>query len=411
MTVRSRFWLLAALRWLPTGLIVPVVALLPLDRGLSVAQMGVALAMQGVVVLCLELPTGGLADALGRRPVFLAAAIVAVAAYCLVALAHDLQAFMLASALMGAFRALDSGPLNAWFVDSVHDDETVTDRAGAVARGLSGYASIVGLSIAAGALLSGALVAWSPMGRADSLALPYWIAAGLGVVQVVAGAVLMTEDRSARTGGVMASLKAAPAVVAEGAQLLRHSRVLRALVTISLLWGFGMIAFESLMPVRLAELLGDRDAAATVMGPVTAAAWTVSAVGAAMVPIVLRRWTLVQASVALRILQGATVVGMGLALGPVGLVLGLLATYALHSAAGALYETLLHEQVDNRHRATVLSLASMMMHPGGSLGGILLGALATSASTAAALVVGGLVLAAAAPLFLVREALPTRVAV
>lgn len=408
MTVRSRFWLLAALRWLPTGLIVPVVALLPLDRGLSVAQLGVALAVQGVVVLCLELPTGGLADALGRKPVFVASAAVAVAAYCLVALAHDLRAFMAGSALVGVFRALDSGPLNAWFVDSVHDDETVVDRAATVARGLSGYAGIVGLAIAAGAVVSGLLVAWSPLGRADSLALPYWIAAALGVVQVVVAVALMDEDRSGRAGGAIASLKAAPAVVREGAQLLRQSRVLRALVAISLLWGFGMVAFEALTPVRLAELLGDRDDAAAVMGPVTAAAWTVSAVGAAAVPLVLRRWSLVQASVALRILQGATVVAMGLALGPIGLVLGLLATYALHSAAGAIYETLLHEQVDNRHRATVLSLSSMMMHPGGSIGGIVLGVLATGVSTAFALMVGGVVLAAAAPLFLVREAVPVR---
>lgn len=408
MTIRSRFWLLAALRWLPTGLIVPVVALLPLDRGLSVAEMGLVLAVQGVVVLCLELPTGGLADALGRKPVFMASAVVAVAAYCLVARAHDLQAFMVASALMGVFRALDSGPLNGWFVDSVHDDPMVTDRAATVARGLSGYASVVGLSIAMGALLSGLLVAWSPLGRADSLALPFWIAACLGAVQIVAAAVLMDEDRSARTGGALTSLKATPGVVADGVRLLRSSRVLRALVTISLLWGFGMIAFETLMPVRLAELLGDRDDAAAVMGPVTAAAWAVSALGAAMVPLALRRWSLVQASVALRVMQGGTVVAMGLALGPVGLVLGLLATYALHSAAGAIYETLLHEQVDNRHRATVLSLASMMMHPGGSVGGIVLGALAAGVSTAFALLVGGVVLAAAAPLFLVREAVPAR---
>lgn len=46
------------------------------------------------------------------------------------------------------------------------------------------------------------------------------------------------------------------------------------------------------------------------------------------------------------------------------------------------------------------------MHPGGSIGGIVLGAVATGVSTAFALSVGGLVLAAAAPLFLVREAVP-----
>ncbi len=157
------------------------------------------------------------------------------------------------------------------------------------------------------------------------------------------------------------------------------------------------------MPLRLAELLGDgSEGAATLMGPVTAAAWAVSAVGAAMVPWLVGRWSMVAVSVALRLLQGATVVGMGLALGPLGLVTGLLATYALHSASGAIYETLLHEQVDNEHRATVLSLASMVMHPGGAIGGVVLGAVATGASISTAIVVGGIVLAAAAPLFLVR---------
>jgi len=43
------------------------------------------------------------------------------------------------------------------------------------------------------------------------------------------------------------------------------------------------------------------------------------------------------------------------------------------------------------------------MHPGASVASVVLGAIATGASPGTALVVGGLVLAAAAPLFLVRE--------
>jgi len=42
------------------------------------------------------------------------------------------------------------------------------------------------------------------------------------------------------------------------------------------------------------------------------------------------------------------------------------------------------------------------MHPGASVASVVLGAIATGASPGTALVVGGLVLAAAAPLFLVR---------
>ena len=403
MTLRTRFWLLAALRWLPTGFVIPVTALLPLERGLTIAEYGAVAATQGFVVLLLELPTGGFADALGRKPVFIASAAVALASYVIYALAQVPLAFVLASALSGLFRALDSGPLNAWFVDAVHEDDSVTNRSRVVARGLSGYASVVGVSIAAGAVTSGLFIVWAPLGRESSLALPFWIAAGLALVQIVAAAVIMHEDRSARVAGVVRSIRATPRAMLDGVRLLWRSRVLRALVAVELFWGFGMVAFESFMPIRLSELLSDRDQAAAIMGPVTAAAWGVSALGAAMVPLLLRRWSMVGVSVALRLVQGATVVSMGLAAGPVGLVLGLFATYAVHSAAGAIYETLLHEQVGKENRATVLSLASMAMQPAGSIGAITLGVIATSLSTGFAIVVGGVVLALAAPLFLVRE--------
>ncbi|REK69089.1 MFS transporter [Aeromicrobium endophyticum] len=401
--MRTRFWLLAGIRWLSTGLIVPVAALLPLERGLTIAEYGAVAAVQGVVVLVLELPTGGFADAVGRKPVFVASAVMAVGSYAVYALAHSPAAFAVATGLAGAYRALDSGPLNAWFVDAVHATTPPDDRSSVVARGLSGYASIAGVGIAAGAILAAGLVAWAPLGRADALALPYWVAIGLTLLQIVAALILMDEPGRAEPGRLGASIRATPRTIATGARLVLRSRVLAALMGVMLLWGFGMIAFETMTPVRLAELLGDRDSAASVMGPATAAAWGVSAVGAALVPMMLRRWSMVAVSVVLRIVQGATVVAMGLAGGPVGVVVGLLATYAVHSAAGAIHETLLHERVGHEHRATVLSLASMAMHPGGSLGLVVLGAVATDTSPGAAMIVGGVVLALAAPLFLVRE--------
>ncbi len=63
-----RFALICFLSWLPTGLFIPVLVLLLLDRGVSlpaVAALGVAYS---VTIMVLELPTGGLADVVGRRP-------------------------------------------------------------------------------------------------------------------------------------------------------------------------------------------------------------------------------------------------------------------------------------------------------------------------------------------------------
>ncbi|APX32188.1 hypothetical protein BH708_04995 [Brachybacterium sp. P6-10-X1] len=87
----------------------------------------------------------------------------------------------------------------------------------------------------------------------------------------------------------------------------------------------------------------------------------------------------------------------------IGLLTGSRVLRALvHRAAGVAHESLLHRPVAGPHRATVLSLASMAMQPAGSLGSVVLGVLATGVSTALAIAVGGVVLALAAPLFLVR---------
>jgi MFS family permease len=73
--VRRRFLLLRALRWFPTGLLIPVLILILLERGLSLAQIGLITAAQGFMVLLLELPTGALSDTLDRRPVLLLATL------------------------------------------------------------------------------------------------------------------------------------------------------------------------------------------------------------------------------------------------------------------------------------------------------------------------------------------------
>lgn len=402
----ARFWLLTALRWLPTGLVIPVMALLPLHRGMSVAEMGAALAVQGIVVLRLELPTGGLADTLGQRPLFALSAVVALGSYVAFAVATTPLTLALAAALSGVFRALDSGALNAWFVDQVHASTAPGDRTDAVTSGLGGASGVIGGSIAAGSVLSAALVAWAPWGATSALVVPFLVAAALSVAQIVATGLLMDEPPRGgpprRVSPVVDTLVA----VCDGIRLLAGSRVLRALISVELFWGFGMVAFETLMPVRLAELLADRDLAAATIGPVVALAWGVSALGAAAVPHLTRRWGLIPISVALRLVQGATVIAMGLAWGAAGLIVGYLATYAVHMAAGVAYESLLHRQVDGPHRATVLSLASMAMQPAGSLGAVVLGAIATGASTGLAIAVGGIVLALAAPLFLVRSSPP-----
>ena len=144
---------LTALRWLPVGLSVPVSVLLAQSRGLSVAQVGLVFAVYGMVCLVLELPTGGLADAIGRRPVLVLSGSLHLLGLLGLAVAPNLPAFIAAISLIGAGRALDSGPLESWYVDAVHQVTPGAD----VTPGLSRAAVADGIALSLGAVAGGVL--------------------------------------------------------------------------------------------------------------------------------------------------------------------------------------------------------------------------------------------------------------
>lgn len=400
-----RFLVLTALRWGPVGLFIPVLVLLPLDRGLTLSQVGLTVAVQGLVVLMLELPTGGLADAWGRRPVLLMAGIVAVASTALFLTASTVAGFALAYLLQGVYRALDSGPLEAWYVDAVHaaPDADRNPRAleREVERGLSRAGAVLGVAIAAGALAGGGLVAIGDAGPFEALALPVVVSLVLQVLGLVAVVTLMPEMRhAAGTRAALGALRQAPHTVAGGLRLLRTSPVLLAIVAVELFWGFGSATYEALLPVRLTEILEDPERAAVVVGPAGSAAWLASALGAAMAPWLIRGVGTAAAAALLRLLQGGFVVLMGLLAGVVGVIVAYLVAYAAHGAANPAHMSLLHRQVGGELRATAISVNSMMAQAAGALGVLALTAVADQESARVAMYLGGAVLAVAAPLYL-----------
>jgi hypothetical protein len=270
-----------------------------------------------------------------------------------------------------------------------------------IESGLAAGSSVLSLGIAAGALLSGALVALDPLPAVETLALPVLVALALAVVNLGAVLLLLTETRP--TSGfraIASSVRAVPTVVREGLMLLRRSRVLAAVVAVELFWGFAIIAFETLFPLRLGEVVGSDTEAAALMGPASSAAWFAAAGGAALIAVVSRRIGVARAAIAMRILQGLTIIAMGLVAGVVGLITAYLACYLTHGASNPLHSTLLHREVDASHRTTVLSLNSMVFHPAAAIGAIVLTAIASETSLSTAMLVAGVACAAAAPLYI-----------
>ncbi|MCA5892135.1 MFS transporter [Isoptericola sp. NEAU-Y5] len=394
---RRVFLLLTATRWFPVGLVVAVTTLLPLERGLSITQTLTLASITGLVVFALELPTGGTADALGRKPVLVAAAAAQVLAATVFAVAQGFWAFAVAAALTGLFRALDSGPMEAWFVDTVHASAPGAD----VDRTLSRQGGVLGASIALGALVSGGLMWWHPVTAWNALTLPYALYAALAVVHLVMVSVLLKEDRGHTSaldvsgpvvsGPVVSSpvVSSPVAAIVDGFRLVRADRVLLGLLAVELFWSAGMVVFEQLMPIRLADMLGSGERSGAVMGVAASVGWGVFALGASLAGLSARRFGVARVAMAARVLNGLGAVWMGLVAGPVALVVAYLVTYGLHGASGPVYQALLHRQAAPRNRSTVLSMASMAGFASFALASPLLGRVSELFSTPAAMVTGG----------------------
>jgi MFS transporter, DHA1 family, tetracycline resistance protein len=400
LEARRRFLLLHGIRWLPVGLLIPVLVLLPLERGLTLAQYGSAAAVQGIVVMILELPTGGLSDAIGRRPVLLLAGLVDLASLAILTVADSVFLFAVVYLLQGIYRALDSGPLESWYVDRA----LAADERADIESGLSRGGVVAGVAIAGGALIGGGLVALGPIGGFSALTVPVLASLGWQVLSLLSVTTLMTEQWPARgPAALIASVRGVPAAIGGAIGLLRRSRVIVALVAVEVFWGFGMVCFEGLMPVRLSEVVGSADHASALMGPAGSAAWLASAAGAAAVPLLAKRIGAARTGAVLRVLQGLAVVGMAVLAGPAGVLTAYLLCYTVHGAANPVHSGLLHRQVEGPYRASLISLNSMVSQPAGAIGLVALTALAGGVSVSAALLVGAVVLAAAAPLYLVTQ--------
>jgi MFS family permease len=386
---RRAFLLLTVARWFPVGLVVGIFTLWFLDRGLTVSQTLLAFSLTGVVVFVLELPTGGFADALGRRPVLVAAAAVNLVAGAVLILGESFWVFAVGAALQGVFRALDSGPLEAWFVDTVHATEPGAD----VDQTLAAEGTVMGASMATGAVLSGGLVLWHPLPAESALLLPMLCWGSLNVVYLVGLLALMKEPRThVDTTGLRraaVSAREAPGVIRDGLRMLRSNRVLLSLVLVEVFWTAALVVFETLQPVRLAELVGGEERAGALMGPVAAIGWGVFALGSALAGMSSRRIGVARTAILARVLNGLGAVAMGLVAGPVALIAAYLFTYGLHGTGGPMHSALLHREAEARNRATVLSMNSMVFFVSFAVLGPPLGLLADAATTQVAMVTAG----------------------
>ena len=124
---------------------VPVISVFWEARGVSLAEISILQAILVGVGLLLDLPTGALADLLGRRWTLAAALLFQIFSECIFLYAHQFWVFALAQVFGGIGMALSSGSITALVYESLPgpDRRSGMQRASGIIGAASQLASVI----------------------------------------------------------------------------------------------------------------------------------------------------------------------------------------------------------------------------------------------------------------------------
>ena len=403
--VQRIYYATGALFTLATSIIWGVNTLFLLDAGLDIFGVMVVNATFSVGQIVFEVPTGVIADTVGRRASFLigiAALMIATLGYVGSAVfAWGMPGFILASILIGFGFTCQTGAVDAWLVDALDFAGYEGKKDQVFARG----GMFIGVSMLVGTLGGGFL------GQL-SLSLPYYVRAGLLLAAFALTLVFMRDfGFSPRPLKLSRFGDESRKIFAAGIDHGWRHPVVRPLLFVSLFEGVLIwYLFYASQPYAL-ELLGNENLV-WVAGAVTALFALSGVAGNALVKRLSRsRFGKRPASilVAASAAMAALAVGMGVTglLAPEGgdlvafavLVVMLGGFGVVTGIAGPVRQAYINEQIPSAQRATVLSFDSFFADIGAVAGQLGLGAIAQVASKALAYTIGGVISLAAAPLY------------
>lgn len=417
-TIRRRYAIVTFLVWFATALPLAVSVLLVQSRGLSLTEIGVVMGGYSLVIVLLEVPTGGLADAAGRKRVALVAHGLAALSNLALLFAFSLAGFMVAMALYGVSRALSSGALDAWFVDALLAADPDYDLQPALAEVETVSLLALGMGTLAGGALPRLFAGLPADGTAVLSPMAVPIAAAFVVrlllLPVIAG--LIRENRPSGVGPDRrgSSIRAVPALVRDAVALSRANGRLALLMAASFVSGFALLSIESFWQPFFAALPAAGSTPTILLGFIMAGSFLAGMGGNLLVGPVGRRLRPQHSAGdgrAYALVAGLARLAQGLSM------LFLSATAALFPAAGFFWlvyltsgvglsphAALVNAEIPAERRSTLLSIQSLAFYAGSFAGGAVLGRVADQWGIPAAWAIGGaLLLASSLPYALLNH--------
>lgn len=402
--VQRVYYLIISLFWLAVALPLALVVLLIQARGLDLFQVGQVMGAYALTIVLLEVPTGGLADAIGRKWVTVIAYGFMTLSGILVLVSFSFPMMLVAFVLNGVGRALSSGALEAWFVDALQAVEPDIELQPAFAKAGTFTLLALGLGTLAGSAVPYLFSDLPAEGNGifTPLSMPLFLAI-LVKIGLIGLTILLVKEESAAAdaGNWRRGFQQVPAIVRTGFTLTRRNQTILLLLGATLAGGLAVSSLESFWQPFFANLLGGSEGNSFFFGLIMGGNFLVGMVGNLLATPLSRRLNK-RYGLVCAIFQGAWGVAVLLLAWqtiPLAAVFLFWLAYLNMGVINSPHSALLNREIPAEHRSSMLSIASLAGYLGSMMAGAGLGFVAEQSSISVAWIIGGAVLVVSLTLY------------
>lgn len=332
-----------------------------LDAGLSNLEAFAANAFFTAGMVIFEIPTGVVADTIGRRVSYMAGTITLMATTLLYVMLWEINgpfwAWALVSLLLGFGFTFFSGAVEAWLVDALDATGFTGDLEQIFGRGQI----VTGIGMLTGSVVGGYVA------QVTSLGVPFVMrAAVLLLMFFFAGRAMKDIGFTARRGeNTVSEMKRITSDSIEYGWRVRPVKWIMLAAPFTA--GVSFYAFYALQPYLL-ELVGDPTAYG-IAGITAALVAGSQIIGGFLAPRIRRLFRLRTSALLLAVAAGAVTLALIGVIEEFWVAVGLIAVWAmLSSAALPIRQSYINTMIPSQQRATILSFDSML----GSTGGVVI---------------------------------------
>jgi len=357
------------------GIFLPIITLLQLDKGRSLFDVGIAAGIYSGTVLIFELPTGNLADLIGRKVVFILSLISLLFSSIVFTFSDSIIHFGIGFMLFGLYRAMASGSMEAWYVDELkYIDNKIN---------LQKYIAIANTSASIGGIMGSVLCGIVPITFGIFLKSKFEVSVFSGnlIVLLLMNILLIfyvlrfTSERKVeiKTEG-QPKIKELNNFIIETIQQGIKNKIILILLIATFIWGYCFAGVEFYWQPQIKNIMG-ANFKVWVLSIVSTAYFLFGFIGNISITRICllfnNRYNRIL--LFLRLLLGFTLIILAFQSSLIPFIIIFLFLNLFASMHESPYKSIFNENIDSKRRSSVLSLESLIMESGGLIGVLIAG--------------------------------------